>query len=164
METLLRDLAHAARTLMRSPGFAMVSVATLGLGIGATTAVFSVVNGLLLRPPTHVAEPERLVSIWTSDFSGPPYGASSYPDYELFREQTDAMAGVAAFGLEPVNLIEADETVRLAAERVSGNYFEVLGIAAAQGRVLRSKTASTGRPSSSSVTRSGRAASARTLA
>jgi predicted permease len=132
----IRDLRLALRQLARSPGFTAVAVLTLSIGIGANTAVFSVVNELLLRPPPHVVEPERVVTIWTSDFSGPPYGASSYPDYETFREQRDVMAGVAAFGLVPGNLVEADETTRLALEEVTGSYFDVLGVRAALGRVL----------------------------
>jgi putative ABC transport system permease protein len=136
MHSLLQDIRYALRQLARAPGFTIVAVLTLAFAIGANTAIFSIVNALLLRPPANVAEPERVVSIWTSDFSGPPYGASSYPDYEAFREQIDVMAGVTAFAPEPVNLVNGDETVRLAAERVSTNYFEVLGIPAAQGRVL----------------------------
>jgi predicted permease len=131
-----RNLRHALRQLARSPGFTAVAVLTLSIGIGANTAIFSVVNDLLLRPPAHVAEPERIVSIWTSDFSGPPYGASSYPDYEAFREQRDVLADVAAYGLVPGNLVDAEETVRLKIEEVTPNYFNVLGIRAAHGRLL----------------------------
>lgn len=136
MDSLLQDFRYSVRQLARAPGFTIVAVITLAFGIGANTAIFSIVNALLLRPPAHVVEPERVVSIWTSDFSGPPYGASSYLDYEVFREQTDVMDGVTAFAPEPVNLVDGDETVRLAAERVSANYFAVLGVPAAQGRVL----------------------------
>jgi predicted permease len=131
-----RDLRYALHQLIGSPGFTAVAVLTLAIGIGANTAIFSVVNELLLRPPPHVVEPERVVTIWTSDFSGPPYGASSYPDYETFREQRDVMANVAAFGLVPGNLIEADETTRLALEEVTPSYFDVLGVRAALGRML----------------------------
>src|SRR5690242_21284834 len=109
-----RDIRYALRQLARAPGFTAVAVLTLSIGIGANTAIFSVVNELLLRPPAHVVEPERVVTIWTSDFSGPPYGTSSYPDYEIFREQRDVMADVAAYGLVPGNLVDQDETVRLA--------------------------------------------------
>jgi predicted permease len=136
VQNWFRDLRYALRQLARSPGFTAVAVLTLSIGIGANTAIFSVVNDLLLRPPAHVADPERIVSIWTSDFSGPPYGASSYPDFEAFREQRDVMADVAAFGLVPGNLVQADETVRLTIEEVSTNYFDVLGVRAAQGRLL----------------------------
>ncbi|HJR70587.1 MAG TPA: ABC transporter permease [Gammaproteobacteria bacterium] len=134
----LRDLRYSLRQLARSPGFTAVAVLTLSIGIGANTAIFSVVNELLLRPPAHVVDPERVVSIWTSDFSGPLYGASSFPDYESFREHRDIMADVAAFGLVPGNLVEPDETVRLTIEEVSTNYFDVLGVRAATGRLLRS--------------------------
>jgi len=140
----VRDLRYALRQLARSPGFTAVAVLTLSIGIGANTAIFSVVNELLLRPPAHVADPERIVSIWTSDFSGPPYGASSYPDYETFREQRDVMADVAAFGLVAGNLVEAEETVRLTIEEVSTNYFDVLGVRAGQGRLLRAGEADDG--------------------
>ncbi|HET9482526.1 MAG TPA: hypothetical protein VFO79_01095, partial [Xanthomonadales bacterium] len=92
----IRDLGQAFRQLARTPGFTLVAALTLSIGIGANTAIFGVVNELLLRPPAHVADPQRIVSIWTSDFSGPPYGASSYPDFEAFREQRDVMADVAA--------------------------------------------------------------------
>jgi hypothetical protein len=132
-----RDFHHALRQLGRSPGFTVVAVLTLSVGIGANTAIFSVVNELLLRPPAHVVDPERIVSIWTSDFSGPPYGASSYPDFETFSEQRDVMVDVAAYGLVPGNLVESDETVRLTIEQVTPNYFDVLGVRAAQGRLLR---------------------------
>jgi predicted permease len=132
-----RDFHHALRQLGRSPGFTVVAVLTLSVGIGANTAIFSVVNELLLRPPAHVVDPERIVSIWTSDFSGPPYGASSYPDFETLSEPRDVMVDVAAYGLVPGNLVESDETVRLTIEQVTPNYFDVLGVRAAQGRLLR---------------------------
>jgi putative ABC transport system permease protein len=131
-----RDIGLAVRTLARSPGFTLVAVLTLAVGIGANMAIFSVVNTLLLSPPAHVLEPERVVTLWTSDFSGPPYGASSYPDYETFREQRDVVVDVAAFGLAPGNLVESDETVRLTLETVSPNYFDVLGVLAERGRAF----------------------------
>src|SRR5688572_13021950 len=131
-----RDIRYALRQLARAPAFTAVAVVTLSIGIGANTAIFSVVNTLLLSPPAHVLEPERVVTLWTSDFSGPPYGASSYPDYETFREQRDVVTDVAAFGLAPGNLVETDETVRLTLETVSPNYFDVLGVLAERGRAF----------------------------
>src|SRR6185503_577146 len=137
IDTWFRDVRYALRQLARAPGFTAVAALTLSIGIGANTAIFGVVNELLLRPPAHVVDPERIVSIWTSDFSGPPYGTSSYPDYEAFREQRDVMVDVAAYGLVPGNLVEGEETVRLAIEQVTTNYFDMLGVRAAQGRLLR---------------------------
>jgi predicted permease len=136
MQGSFRDLRYSLRQLARSPGFTAVAVLTLSVGIGANTAIFSVVNELLLRPPAHVEEPERIVSIWTSDFSGPPYGASSFPDYESFREQRDIVVDVAAYEVVPGNLVTAEEPVRLAIEQVTTNIFDVLGVRAAQGRML----------------------------
>jgi predicted permease len=136
---LLQDLRTGARLLARNPGFTLIAILSLAIGIGANTAIFSVINALLLRPPAQVVDPERIVSLWTSDFSGPPYGVSSYPDYEIFREQSDVLSEMAAFGLEPANLLEADETVRLALERVSASYFGVLGLRPAEGRLLGSE-------------------------
>jgi predicted permease len=138
------NLRYSLRQLARAPGFTAIAVLTLAIGIGANTAIFGVVNELLLRPPAHVLDPERIVSIWTSDFSGPPYGTSSYPDYEAFREQRDVMADVAAYGLVPGNLVEPEETVRLTIEQVTPNYFDVLGVRAAQGRLLRAGGADDG--------------------
>jgi predicted permease len=135
-DTWLGDLRYALRQLARAPGFTAVAVLTLSIGIGANAAIFSLVNYLLLRPPAHVVAPERIVSLYTSDFSGPPYGSSSYPDYEVFREQRDVVTDVAAFALAPGNLVEAEETVRLMLEEVSPNYFDVLGVVAARGRLL----------------------------
>ncbi len=137
VDSWARDVRHALRQLVRAPAFTAVAVLTLSIGIGANTSIFSVVNELLLRPPAHVVEPERVVTIWTSDFSGPPYGTSSYPDYENFREQRDIMADVAGYGLAAGNLVEGDETVRLTIEQVTTNYFDMLGVRAGQGRLLR---------------------------
>jgi len=136
MHSLLQDVRYALRQFAHAPGFTLVAVVTLGIAVGANTAIFSIVNALLLRPPANVADPERIVSIWTSDFSGPSFGASSYPDFEDFSQQTDVLSGVTAFTPQAVNLVDGDETVRLSAERVSANYFEVLGVPPERGRML----------------------------
>ncbi len=146
MRSVLDDLRYAARLLLRSPGFTLVAVATLALGIGANTTIFGVVDSLLLRPPARVAEPDRLVWLWTSDFSGPPYGASSYPDYEEFAKQTDVLSGVAAFTPKPANLVRGGETRRLMTELVSGNYFDVLGVRPVLGRFFAADEGKPGEP------------------
>ena len=72
MEGIVQDLGFALRSLSKARGFTVVGVLTLALGIGANTAIFSLINGVLLRAPEHIVNPDELVTIWTSDFSGPP--------------------------------------------------------------------------------------------
>ncbi len=137
ISSLLQDLRYALRQLSRSPAFAIAAILTLGLGIGATTAIFSVVNGLLLRPPAGVVEFDRLVSIYTSDYSGPLYGASSLPDVEDFREGTAALSGVAAYTIRPIVLSDgggAAPAEMVLGQIVTPNYFDLLGARPPVGR------------------------------
>lgn len=136
METLLCDLRHAARVLAKSPGFAAVAVLSLGLGIGANATIFSFLNAIFLRP-LPVQDPDRVVAVFTSDFSGPPYGGSSYPDYLDFQTRTDAFAGLAAYTVAPMSLSEGSQTDRVFGELVTANYFAVAGLQAARGRTFR---------------------------
>ncbi|MDQ3518972.1 MAG: ABC transporter permease, partial [Gemmatimonadota bacterium] len=132
---MLQDLRYALRTLIKNPGFTAVAVITLGLGIGANTAIFSLINALLLRPPAHVSQPERLVALYTSDFSGPRFGTSSYPDFVDFRTQaSDVLADVTAQTARPMSLSTGSENTRAFGQIVTGNYFRVLGTTPALGR------------------------------
>ena len=79
MDALIHDLRYALRQLARTPGFAVAAILTLAFGIGANATIFSVVNAAILRPPAGVADPDRLVWLFTSDYSGPPFGTSSFP-------------------------------------------------------------------------------------
>jgi predicted permease len=135
METLIRDLRYGARFIARAPGFALAAVISLGLGIGGNTAIFSLLNALLLTPMP-VAQPERIVTIYTSDFSSTRYGASSYPDFLDFRQRGSAVADVTAYRLTPVSMNAGSETELAFIEMVSGNYFSLLGVGAMRGRVL----------------------------
>lgn len=148
MDSFLSDLRYAARRLLRSPGFTTAAAVTLGLGIGASTAIFSLVNAVFLRPPAAVATPDRLVSLYTSDYSGPPYGTSSIPDYEEFRKQTDVFSGVMVFIPRPVAVGPEEASERVGLELVSGNYFEVLGVTPYFGRFFRPEE---GQPGASPV-------------
>ncbi|MGH7503695.1 MAG: ABC transporter permease [Longimicrobiales bacterium] len=144
MHSILTDIRVALRQLARSPGFALVAVLTIALGIGANTAIFSVVNALVLRPPAHVGEFDRLVSIYTSDFSGPPFGASSYPDVQDYAAGSPALSGVAAYTVATV--VMSDPTSGRDAElvlgqTVTGNYFDVMRVAMAAGRAFTEEEA-----------------------
>lgn len=97
MNTLLQDLRYALRLIAKAKGFTVVAVLALALGICANTTIFSFINGLLLRPISGLNEPERLVAVFTSDYSSGQYGASSYPDYIDFRYQADAFEALAAY-------------------------------------------------------------------
>ena len=132
---MLQDIKYAVRTLIKNPGFTLVAVITLGLGIGANAAIFSLINALLLRPPAHVRQPERLVALYTSDFSGPRFGTSSYADFIDFRTQAeDVIADVALQTARPMSLSTGSENTRAFGQIVTGNYFQMLGTTPLLGR------------------------------
>ncbi|MEK6281434.1 MAG: ABC transporter permease [Acidobacteriota bacterium] len=139
METLLKDIRYGLRNLLKRPGSTAIAVITLALGIGANAAIFSFVNGLLLRPLAGVERPDRLVGIYTSDYSSGLYGTSSYPDYLDFRRQADAFADLAAYERAVLNLAGSDGSERLRGASVTSNYFDVLGVGTRVGRTLRSE-------------------------
>jgi predicted permease len=136
MDTLRQDLRFARRQLIRSPGFAVLAVGMLGLGIGATTTIFSVINTVFLRPPVHVREPERLVAVFTSDFSGPRFGTSSYPDFVDFTAGAAGLEALAATTPRPFSVATGRESFRALGEMVSDDYFGLLGVPLARGRGL----------------------------
>jgi predicted permease len=137
MESTLLDLRLAARSLAKAPGFTLVAIGTLALGIGANTSIFSLVNAVLLRAPAHVERPDQLVSIYTSDFSGPQFGSSSYPDYRDFRDESPAIADAIALEPGTVSVVGDDGVSEtLETEFVTGNYFEMLGVRPALGRAF----------------------------
>jgi predicted permease len=129
-----QDLRYAARMLWKAPGFTAVAVITLALGIGANTVVFSIINGVVFRPRP-VFQPERLVELYTSR-PQQRYHNSSYPDFLIYREQSEVFTGLAAYGIRQFKLGGIDETEAIWGEAVSGNYFEVLGVQAVIGRTF----------------------------
>ena len=94
--TILQDLRYGLRMIAKAPGFTVLATLALALGICANTTIFSFVNGLILRPLTGVKDPDRLVAVYTADYSSGLYGGSSYPDYVDFRDQTDVFESLAA--------------------------------------------------------------------
>src|SRR5438034_2841540 len=138
VEHLMRDVRFAARTLRRNPGFTIVAVLTLALGIGANTAIFSVVNTVLLRP-LPFAHADRLVLIWaTNTKSGDTTDVASYPDFEDWRRQSRSFDAMAAFTTRGMTIVGADGAEPVAAVQVTPGFFEALGVSPALGRTFRS--------------------------
>ncbi|HLY62319.1 MAG TPA: ABC transporter permease [Terriglobia bacterium] len=132
MTTLIHDLKYAVRMLRKNPGFTLVAVITLALGIGANTAIFSVVNGVLLRP-LPFKDPGRLVAVGesTTQFEMMSF---SYPDLHDFREQSRSFEGMAGFNWQDCNLTGSGEPEHLSGKRISANFFSVFGISPMLGR------------------------------
>jgi putative ABC transport system permease protein len=134
MDSPLQDIGYAGRSLLKSPGFAIAAVLTLALGIGANTAIFSVVNAVLLRPLAY-REPERLVSVRSAlDGRGAKDLPSSAPEYRDFRREVPALQDIAAVWPININLTGHGDPERIQAAVVSTNYFSVLGVAPVLGR------------------------------
>jgi hypothetical protein len=137
MDTLLRDLRYALRTLVRTPGWTTMAVITLALGTGANAAVFSLIDALLFRPPPGVRAPAGVATVYTSDFSSGPYGETSYPDFVAIADGIQAFDRVAAEDGEQVAPVRVGTDMeRVRYSRVSGGYFTVLGLAPVLGRGL----------------------------
>ena len=131
------DFRYALRRLLRARGFTVAGALTIALGVGANTAIFSIVNAVLLRPPTAVAEPDRLVGLFTSDYSGPPYGSSSIPDIlEMGSQSSDVFVGVAGYSPRPAAIGADDNLERIGVEVVTDNYFQVIGVQPVLGRTF----------------------------
>src|SRR4029079_12837552 len=104
IDDLSADLRYAARQLRRSPGFAIVAVATLALGIGVNTAIFGVIDGVLLRP-VPFRDPASLVMVWETDRkSATTRDPGSWPDYEDFARASRSLSGIAALTTDQANL------------------------------------------------------------
>jgi predicted permease len=132
---LRRDVRDAVRSLIRRPGFTSVALLSLAIGIGANTAIFSLVNAILLRT-TPIAAPERMVNIYLHQASF-AYSTLSYPELRDLREGADdAFADIASSQIVPAQVDGQDGIGTLLAEVVSGNYFPMLGVNAALGRLL----------------------------
>jgi predicted permease len=136
-EMLRQDLRYAARTLLKSPGFTVVAALTLALGIGANTAIFSVVDAVILRPLPY-PEPSRLVELWGNvKRAKVERRGASYPDYVDWRDQSRSFDAMAGFGSGSMTITGVDEPERLTGEYVSQPYFDLLGMRAALGRTFR---------------------------
>jgi putative ABC transport system permease protein len=135
MDTVRQDIRYALRRLVRSPGFTIVSVLTLALGIGANSAIFSVVYGVLLKP-LPFAQPDRLVGIY--HLAEGHRATMSGPNFTDVRTQAETLVDAAAVTRSRVTLTGHGEPVRLDGAEVSTSFFNVLGVSPALGRTFRS--------------------------
>jgi predicted permease len=139
LEQTLQDVRYAVRALRKRPGFAAVIVATLALGIGTTTAIFSLVNATLLRALPFPA-PERLVVIWAANPGlklGTPLVPPANADVATLRERSQSFTGVAAFVPLSADLADGGDPERVGAVGVTAGFFETLGVVPVLGRTLR---------------------------
>jgi len=135
MRTLLQDLRYGWRMALRSPGFTLIAVATLALGIAANTTVFSWIDAVLVHPIPGAGNPDRLVSFESVGPDGQPLTVS-YPDYRDFRDHLKLLDGLTVTSLRPMSLGEGEQTERVWAEMVSGNFFSVFQVRPQVGRVF----------------------------
>ena len=138
LDTLLQDVRYGARLLRRNPLFALTAALSLALGIGATTTIFTVANGLLLRTSEGVADPDRLVDVVRIQRGDTGVDEISYPDYLELRRRTTTLSDVFAYKLQPdsMSLRITDSAERAFATVATTNYFQVLGVRAAAGRLF----------------------------
>ncbi|HEU4931203.1 MAG TPA: ABC transporter permease [Pyrinomonadaceae bacterium] len=132
LEELLQDLRFGLRMLLKNPGFTLVAVATLALGTGANTAIFGLVDALLLRP-LPVKAPGELVLLMRGDGQGPTL---SYPDFRVLRERNEVLSDLALYTQAPISFGNNVRSEVVLGAMVSGNYFDVLGIKPSPGRAF----------------------------
>ncbi len=143
---MLKDVRYALRSLRRAPGFTLAVVLTLGLGIGANTAIFSVVRGVLLKPLPH-QDGDRLVYLRQSAKGlGSENVAFSVPEIHDFRTSSQSLAGIAEYSAQTFTLQGNDDAVRINVGLVTGNYFSVMGLTAVLGRLTTPADDGTGVP------------------
>src|SRR5437660_82013 len=140
MERWWQDVRYAGRVMMKKPGFTTVAVLSLALGIGANTAIFTVINAVFLHPLA-IEDPSHVVEMFTKDNKTVQTGnftltPSSYQNYEDYRDQNKVLTGLAAFFQFGLQWTKNGETQGLPATMASANYFDVLGIKPVRGRLF----------------------------
>src|SRR5215475_15948381 len=136
IEELWQDLRYGARMLFNSPGFTTVAVVTLALGIGANSAIFSVINALLLRQLPY-SDPDKLVQVWETDAKrGDNAMTASYPNFADWRDQNHVFEQIAAYSGDGFILKGTADAERIQGAIVSPSFFPMLGIKPMVGRVF----------------------------
>jgi putative ABC transport system permease protein len=146
MNVLIPDIRFALRQLRRSPGFTAAAVLTLALGIGVTASLFSVLNGVLLRP-LPFDQPDRLVQLYTGYPDDEARHPLSPPDFMSVREETESFAGVAAYNGGRLTLTGMGDPTEVDVAWVSADFFPLLGATPAAGRLFRAEENEPGRTS-----------------
>ncbi len=142
---LVTNLGAAVRSLAASPMIALATILSLAVGIAAATSVFTATNAFLLRPASaSILEPERLVSIYTAKQDGSSYRQTSFPDFEDIRLQVNAFSDLAAVRMAVLRVSEGSRRRSIAAEIVTGNYFDLLGITPKVGRFFQAEESQIG--------------------
>ncbi|HEV2864463.1 MAG TPA: ABC transporter permease [Pyrinomonadaceae bacterium] len=145
MKTLWQDVRYGARVLWKSKGFTAVAVVTLALGVGANSAIFSVVNAVLLRP-LPLEEPDRLVTPWGNNERPDESQVVSYPDFADWRERTQTLSNITAYNRSGALLKVGDEQEALSGTSASADIFPMLGIKPPLGRAYTREEDKPGAP------------------
>ena len=133
MRSLIKDIRYGLRSFVKRPAFTIIAVVTLALGIGANTAIFSLVNTVLLRP-LPVPHPEQLTEVYGTFHSGADYTIQSYLNYKDYRDRNDVFSGLMAYRFSPMSISYEGRNERVWGYLVSGNYFDVLTVQPYLGR------------------------------
>jgi predicted permease len=136
LRNLIKDIRYGVRMLFKQPGFSLAAVVVLSLGIGGSTAMFSIVDALLLKP-LMIQKPDQIVGCFSRDTQKPDsYRAFSYPNYADLRADNGVFSSLAAHNLALVGIKEGDTTRRVFSDIVTANYFETLGVPLFRGRTF----------------------------
>ena len=142
IDRLMQDVRYALRLWRRRPGFAAIAIITLALGVGANTAMFSIVNAVLLRPLPY-PHADRLVSVWART-KAYPQGLVSYDEYEAIRTQSGSIESIGLYLGQSVNITGSNEPQRLVGTFVTATFFDVLGLQAERGRLFTEQESAPG--------------------
>ncbi len=137
LDRVTQDVRFACRVLKRSPSFTVVAAVTLALGIGANASIFSLVNGLVLRAPAEVQQPDRLVQIARSYDPAPRWDNWSWPALQTIKATSRGFSGIAGYQGRMLAIGEGAETEQVVGELVTGDYFNVVGVRPFIGRLLQ---------------------------
>ncbi|MEW6128732.1 MAG: ABC transporter permease [Acidobacteriota bacterium] len=139
LKIVLQDLRFAFRMFVKQPAFTFIAILTLALGIGATSAIFSVVYGVLLRPLS-LPDPDKVVNLWEARFESSQgitfQGSVSAPNYFDWREQNEVFTGLSAYQFTNLSLQTAEQPERIRGAMVSSEFFDVLGVQPLKGRIF----------------------------